>query len=426
MQEKLFDRDKVHYYLSMMLAFVLPIYQKLVPVILVLITINWLLLGKRILQSSNHKRYWSFLPIMAYYIWHIVGLIWSENLDFGLFDLQIKLPLLLLPVIYSSFKFFNQKEFDKILWSFIYGCLAAILVGIINSFYIYFSGESLILSFYEANITPVLHIGYFAMYLNLGLLLCIYMIIKSETQIYSVRNAGLILSAMVIIMATFLSTARNGFLVMVMILLLLGVYAIVKYRKWMLALMAMLLIWIGASTMLRDIGVKESDMHGFDRVLLLMESKGEVTAQAWESTAVRVLIWKSVKEIVLANPILGSGTGDIKNELVKIYKRENYIYIIDKQLNAHNQFLQSWGALGVLGLLLSILCFALPLYIAIKSFNFVLGFFILSVGASCLSESVLEVQAGVVFFSFFLTLFIIGDKNDAFIDLQNVKLNSKA
>lgn len=413
--------DQIHFWLSILLAFMMPLYQNFVPIIIVLIALNWLSRGKKAFEFHNLKSSWSLLALIGYYLWHILGLFWSENLSFGWFDLQIKLPFLLLPLIYSSYKPFDRDQFEKIIWGFMAGCLAAITMGLANSVYTYYTGESPILNFYEENITPVLHIGYFAMYLNLGLLLSIYLVLKGEERFYTPKSAGLILIALLFATATFLSTARNGFLVLILVILFLGLYAIIKYRKWLVAVISLLVLWISASILLKDVGLRESSLHGFDYVVNLAEKKGEVTAQEWESTAVRVLLWRTAVELIEENPLLGTGTGDIKDELIKIYKERDYIYIIDKQLNIHNQFLQSWAALGPLGLLLSLMCFLLPFYYAIKRHNLVLGLFAVIVGFSCLTECILEVQAGVVFLAFFLTNFSIASQNDGFVEL-NTKL----
>ena len=36
---------------------------------------------------------------MFYYAWHLMGLFWTENYSFGWFDILVKLPLGILPIV---------------------------------------------------------------------------------------------------------------------------------------------------------------------------------------------------------------------------------------------------------------------------------------------------------------------------------------
>lgn len=391
---------------------------------MILILINWLSRGKDAFVFRLNWKDRAIIPAMIFFLAHLVGLLWTENIDFGLFDVQIKLPIFLLPLGYASFEFFSKSEFHKILSGFVYGSLVAVLIGIVNAIYVYVTGQSPILDFYKVNISPVLHIGYFAMYLNMALVIVIYQILSNSERFYSVKNALNILLSMVFALAIFLSTSRNQFLVMILIILLLYVYGIVRYRRWVLGIMTILTIWIGASTLLKDIGKRDAKMHGFDKVAELVKNEGQVDKKAEESTAVRVLVWQSAFELIKSNPLLGVGTGDIKDELVRIYSNQEYESILKKKLNAHNQYLQSWAALGPIGLLSLLLAFVFPFINAVRSSNFVLGLFAITMGFACLTESILEVQAGAVFYGFLLTIFVYGDQQGVFSNFkEGEKLN---
>ncbi|MBD79825.1 MAG: hypothetical protein CL840_13000 [Crocinitomicaceae bacterium] len=393
-----------HYILTILLAFLLPVYQKGVPIIIVLLLVNWISLGRKALHLSDLKSNITLQLLLAFYLWHVLGLLWSNNLDFGLFDLEIKSSFLLLPMVFAAFGRFKVRRFERVLKVYLLGCGTAIFVGVINSIWSYKFGEGQFLDFYDHNITPILHISYFAMYLNLGLVICFYLIIRNETNFYSWRNISLIVLSFVFALATFLSTSRNGFLALIFILLIVSAYAIIRYRKWLLGISIVLIMWIVASSFLKDINSGKASFHGLDQIGKVM-NREEVDKDEGESTAVRVLIWTSTWNLIKENPILGVGTGDIKDGLMDDYKLSQYSEPYRKNYNSHNQYLQSFAALGIIGLLLLLSMFAYPAFVALQKTNYLYLMFIINVAVSCLTESILEVQAGVVFFVFFSVLF---------------------
>ena len=64
------------------------------------------------------------------YLLYLAGCFWSSNLHFSLQDLREKLPILLLPILFTGIKRFNEKEFRTILIMFILGVFIGTLPGI--------------------------------------------------------------------------------------------------------------------------------------------------------------------------------------------------------------------------------------------------------------------------------------------------------
>jgi O-antigen ligase len=80
------------------------------------------------------------------------------------------------------------------------------------------------------------------------------------------------------------------------------------------------------------------------------------------------------------------------------------------RLNAHNQFLQTYIALGILGALLLIFMLVLPGWLAIRRIHFIYFSFLAVFTFNTLVESMLEVQAGVIYYAFFNALLFFGWK----------------
>ena len=105
-----------------------------------------------------------------------------------------------------------------------------------------------------------------------------------------------------------------------------------------------------------------------------------------------------VKEIILNKPFIGTGTGDIKDELKNEFIKIKFQNGIDNNYNCHNQFLQLIATFGfVLGLPILII-YGYSIYRGIKSKNFLFVLLNLFIIFNLLFESMLESKVGIEFF----------------------------
>ena len=108
------------------------------------------------------------------------------------------------------------------------------------------------------------------------------------------------------------------------------------------------------------------------------------------------------------NPLMGCGTGDIRNAFDRKYEEMNSPLLPEWRLRAHNQFLSFMIAFGLAGFFLILLALIVPAFLERRSGSFfTLMFFLVSL-LSFLNEDTLETQAGVAFFAVFYSLFIFG------------------
>ena len=71
----------------------------------------------------------------------------------------------------------------------------------------------------------------------------------------------------------------------------------------------------------------------------------------------------------------------------------------------HNQFLQTFAALGLTGILLLLAGLTIPFVYCVRKKDWMYLGFIVIVALNCVIESIMEVQAGVVFYAFFNSFF---------------------
>lgn len=89
----------------------------------------------------------------------------------------------------------------------------------------------------------------------------------------------------------------------------------------------------------------------------------------------------------------------------------NYIYISDaitNTLNSHNQYFETIISLGVIGLVLLLGYFIVPIFIMIKNkrFSIIYLIFILIISFNAFFEAIFERQCGIIFFNFFNMLLL--------------------
>jgi len=129
----------------------------------------------------------------------------------------------------------------------------------------------------------------------------------------------------------------------------------------------------------------------------------------------RVYIWREGIEVIKEDPVFGKGTGsEDENLALRLNKVEarfwdgsNVYYLSKGGYNYHNQFLQWFASNGILGLIFIVGIFAIPLYSSISKKQGLVAAWLVLCLVSFTTESMLERQAGVLFFGFFFGLMII-------------------
>lgn len=113
------------------------LYQKLVFLVLIimiigvpssriLMSISQISFGVLWLAHGNYKYKWkqfisnkAALVLSSFFILHVLGVLYSADLDYALKDLRTKVPMLVIPFMFSSFPKITNSQFEKLLYFFI-------------------------------------------------------------------------------------------------------------------------------------------------------------------------------------------------------------------------------------------------------------------------------------------------------------------
>ncbi len=119
------------------------------------------------------------------------------------------------------------------------------------------------------------------------------------------------------------------------------------------------------------------------------------------STVMRLEFWRAALGIIQAHPILGVGTGDVKDAFDRQYQQINSSLDLPHRLRSHNQFLSITVAFGFIGLLWFLTALIYPMVKMKKIFDYFYAVFFIIFFLSLFMEDTLESQAGVTFYAFF-------------------------
>lgn len=384
-----------YYFILLGLAFLLPLHAKAIPPVIILLSLVSLpLFSRDVLRSKL------VLSFLIFYGLCLVGLMYTGDMDAGLFDLEVKLSILIFPLSLFPVTKLSKTQLDKVYILFAFGCLAAVFICFNVAFWNYtyerwamkqqLYHENMGINFFlSSRVSYFMHPSYFSMYLCFAVAALLYRPAGLFTNIFFRYGVILIFAVSILFLASKLG---------ILLLILLFGYFLFSFKNKKV-IITVLVLFIGVFVGLLTFSTEFANK--FKNMTAAFQTSNQDQTSA-ESSVARVLIWESTASLIKESPLVGYGTGDVKQALNGKYKESGYLGILDHELNAHNQFLQSTLAFGVLGLFAIglIFYFAFKLFISSKS---VLGkLLVIILLVNFMVESMLETQAGVVFFAFWL------------------------
>lgn len=393
----------IYYVLFLALAFLIPVHNRLASWVIAFIFLNWFLELRFVTHFrsifGNPER-WKLFSFAGLYLLYLAGMLWSENKDYGLFDLQVKLSLALFPVFFGTMDdgVTEPWRVKHYFLSFVSGCFAACIWCIVSAF-VRFQDTGDTAEFFYGKFSVLMHTSYFSMFINFSIFLILYYSYKNLQNSNRYVKSFIFLVLLFFNLIVILLSSKTGMLTLLLAYIIIAAWFI-KQRQFtqssvplffMVSMICMLLLSPQTYTRLKESGTS-------------LESMDTVSNKAKDATSARILIWKASLELLTDDPWIGAGTGDVKDQLLQKYKETGISNALEHRLNAHNQYLQTWMTLGIAGLLFLFLMFLLPGFSAWKSNDFLYLSLLLLVTVNMLTESMFETQSGVVFYAFFNAL----------------------
>jgi O-antigen ligase len=338
---------------------------------------------------------------LMWYLWHVLGMAWSTDIGHGLFDLEVKLIFVVLPfmVLWSPEAW--ERHRAMVLRVFVAATALTLFFLMVRSTVLFVHelqwratgnfpvGLPYTNIFFSSYFSPWLHPSYLAMY-------GVFALHVSVLQGGGRGRLEQYVLPIVLVLGVLLCASKTGWLGLLLVLVLWSRWKEPRVRR--MALLSAAVATLVLAVLVASFGTVRVKFTDTWHALTATNTTGE------DSSSSRVLVWRSAMELIAAQPLAGTGTGDVKNELVRVYGQRGYLYPLERRLNAHSQFLQTAVALGVPAMLLLLASLLVPLVRALRRRHHLMTALLLLSLLNWSVESMLEVQAGVVFFAFFAAL----------------------
>ena len=95
-----------------------------------ILVLAWLADKNLITKVKGILKNKTLIAFLSFYILHALSLLWTTDYQYGLHDLKIKLPFLILPLILATSAPLNPKELKVLFWVFILSVFTVSLIGI--------------------------------------------------------------------------------------------------------------------------------------------------------------------------------------------------------------------------------------------------------------------------------------------------------
>jgi len=334
LSKKLFDVDLFGSRVLIVFGFSLPLSVAVNNMLAGILILLWIVKGdykKTMSLVANSK---VLIAILAFYALHIVGLLWTEDIAWGLHIIKKEWILLLLPIMMS----FSRKEHIRY---YITAFLLAMTLSEVLSYLVWLEVIPPLLHATVYDPTPFMHhtsynpflafavylVGYLLLF-DKGLngkqkvLLMIFITTMSINMFITGGRAGQVGYLVVVSVLFFQYFNKHFLLTLLLVVAVLGSVLFVAYTQ---------------SQIFRErVELIRSDIKQFD------ENKNT-------SVGLRLNFALNSLEIIKQNPWLGVGTGDFKNTYKEVNTKNTPNALVAH--HPHNMYLLETVQFGIVGLL---------------------------------------------------------------------------
>ena len=341
------------------------------------------------------------IAFIGLYFLHLFSMIYTENYSDGWNDIRLKITLFLLPLFMLSVNMFTQVRRWYLLKFFT--VLMALMASVDITISLLEFLKSLDISvFYYKQLPHVLTSKphYVSWHYTIALFIAFHQIAEKN------ERKGVWIATSVILLVSLLLLSSRIYLIAFILVFIISFFKWATHKNVSKLLWAKMALGLFGLVLLLIFNPKTNSRISDTKV----EIQKLLGADTHRETNPRVYLWKYAIDVIADKPILGYGVGDAKDELnkaledcdAKFWNGEKNIPIHSKNLNYHNQFLQTWAEVGILGFLLLLFLMLRPFFLKNQHPLFLIFVGLTLIGF--LTESMLERQAGVVLFAFMYPL----------------------
>lgn len=343
----------------------------------------------------------------AFYLYLALSLFWSDNPDAGSRQLETKTSFLLAPLFLLAGKNTYPNDTRKwVLKSLWWACLGAI--GIALAYASWRSWQAG--GFYELNefgrryffaythlASPLMHPGYLATYLGIGLFATIEL---HQAEARTAQRWAYRLSALLFVVFMVLLQARINLIALFMVIGLAALFIAWKRKAY---------LWLGlplVPVLALGLFMALASPEMRTRYVQLPDFEYDIEGDKFNSATYRLAEWKCATQLIEANFWMGTGIGDNHTALFETYRENRFWQGLEKKFNAHNQYLESMIIGGLPALLLLLWALVYSMLRAWRQGDYLALLSVIFLAICMITESMFERMWGVLIFTIIIPLLL--------------------
>jgi O-antigen ligase len=396
MMNELTWKEKFLLSASALLVIVLILKDQWIPPFMVLFAASTLPFwkGKKLLHLK-----WVVVPLVLLFVVYAISFIGVTNKTQGTLLLTTKLSFLIFPLLALVMTSGFNVVATGIKWGFIVGSGISMLFSLVRAVGAEggFSGDAFHASVYGLN----MHASYLAL---IFIFACV-LLFTNETPVNWLKTKWYTIGKWSFLALTVLSIfylrSLGAFVCVAAIFGVLPIWKSVKSRnwRWLLTLPAYgVLFFLGLKASPRISNDVSASVNHLSTWAKSPQKFIENNVNNIESNTVRLVVWTISSNMIAQHPF-GVGMGDESDLLAREYYKHSYTGYAERHLNPHQQFLQTGISIGWIGIGLLIILFVQLIIVAYRTESLALFLGAICISVSCLFESMLERQVGVIFLS---------------------------
>lgn len=378
-----------------------------------LLSFVWVLEGNFVEKYKNLKANPAAISFIVLFVLYLIGVFYTEDTQDGVKSLETKAPLLIFPLLLGTTSI-KREYLHKTLLTFAYTCTALSLVALVFQIFVvlekndfnYFFSDGLVSIMGKKAV-------YYAIYVAFSILILVDDLWSEFYNASLGKKAGTLAVLLFLLLFLFLLASRTSLGILLLILVTTLVVAGIRrgqFRYTGLLVASLIAFILGLSIAFPQTVARFKSLrnvsYDFTNTDDMYHFSGADNDTQWNGLNLRLAKWVCALDVIKQYPLAGVGTGDVKNEMVVAYKRRNFMYAAEGRFDPHNQYLHTAVGIGLPGLMVLLISYLLPIYLAIKRKSWLLATFTILLMSSSLTESVLSSAQGIIFFCFFLFMLL--------------------
>lgn len=368
------------------------------------ILFGFIALGLTVIVGSVKKQFtfkWnSILMLFAtLYIAYIIGVFFTNNLPEAKVYAENKLSFLLFPILFS----FAPKFKIELKQPFISLIVGVIVTSIIGGVKVLTCNSGTLEIPCISHFSSVHHPTYFAAYIIVSIVVMFYGYKKKWKGFYlwTVILYSVFATA---ICALTMSTSGLLFYILLLIAFIIIWFKNILGLRITFYCVASVLVLAILFVVFTDL--RQDFYYTSQSIITYLKGPHQFLEQGNRyliGNEVRLIMW-TVTIVLISKHPFGVGTGNTDQYITDELLHYDLVTLAQAHYNPHNQFLQTWLEIGIVGFALLVGIVILGIQLGIKNKNYLLVIVCSSLAFNSLFESMLQRQSGIVFYTFWICL----------------------